>query len=70
MVVQLIMVLLGWDGGSTQIIEYFEVRNYPIFEDVDRKNPTTQTLLQAILSNKDVSKSLIYKKYKSKNSDK
>ena len=25
MVVKLIMVLLGWDGGSTQIIEYFEV---------------------------------------------
>ena len=27
MIVQLIMILLGWDSGSTQIIEYFEVRN-------------------------------------------
>tara|TARA_B100000470_G_scaffold213762_1_gene194528 strand:+ start:1728 stop:4457 length:2730 start_codon:yes stop_codon:yes gene_type:complete len=59
MVVQLIMVLLGY-GGSTQIVEYFEVRNYPLFEDVDRKNPTTQALLQAILQNKDLSTSLIY----------
>ena len=47
-VVQLIMVLLGFDGGSTQIVEYFEVRNYPLFDDVDRKNPTTQALLQAL----------------------
>lgn len=58
-VVQLIMVLLGY-GGSTQVVEYFEVRNYPLFEDVDRKNPTTQALLQAILQNKDLSTSLIY----------
>jgi hypothetical protein len=60
LVVQLIMVLLGFDGGSTQIVEYFEVRNYPLFDDVDRKNPTTQALLQAILANKDLSTSLIY----------
>ena len=31
MVVQLIMVLLGWDSGSTQIIEYYEVHNIPLF---------------------------------------
>ena len=60
MVVQLIMVLLGYDGGSSQTVEYFEVRNYPLFEDVDRKNPLTQTLLQSILEDKDLSTSLIY----------
>ena len=60
MVIQLIMVLLGFDGGSTQIIEYFEVRNYPLFEDVDHKNPIQQSLLQAVLADKDLSTSLIY----------
>jgi hypothetical protein len=60
MVVQLIMVLLGFDGGSTQIIEYFEVRNYPLFDDVDSKNPIQQSLLQSILSDKDLSTTLIY----------
>ena len=60
MVVQLIMVLLGFDGGSTQIIEYFEVRNYPLFDDVDHKNPIQQSLLQSILADKDLSTSLIY----------
>jgi hypothetical protein len=59
-VVQLIMVLLGYDGGSTQIIEYFEVRNYPLFDDVDKKNPIQQSILQAILSNQDLSSTLIY----------
>jgi len=60
MVIQLIMVLLGFDGGSTQIIEYFEVRNYPLFDDIDHKNPIQQSLLQSILSNKDLSTTLIY----------
>ena len=59
-VIQLIMVLLGYDGGSTQVIEYFEVRNYPLFEDVDSKNPIQQSILQSILSNKDLSTTLIY----------
>ncbi|MDC3375245.1 hypothetical protein OAW27_00205 [bacterium] len=59
-VIQLIMVLLGYDGGSSQTIEYFEVRNYPLFEDVDNKNPIQQSVLQSVLSDKDLSASLIY----------
>ena len=58
--VQLVMVLLGFDSGSTQVVEYFEVRNYPLFDDIDKKNPLTQSLLQAILANKDLSSTLIF----------
>ena len=54
------MVLLGFDSGSTQVVEYFEVRNYPLFDDIDKKNPLTQSLLQAILANKDLSSTLIF----------
>lgn len=60
MVVQLIMVLLGYDGGSTQIVEYFEVRNYPLFEDVDRRNPIRNSIIQSVVGNKDVGSNLIY----------
>ena len=60
MVVQLIMVLLGWDSGSTQIIEYYEVHNIPLFEDVDNKNPLLSSILQSIVSGRDISSNLIY----------
>ena len=59
-VILLIMVLLGYDTGGTQIVEYFEVRNYPLFNDVDKKNPVQQSILQAILSDKDIATNLIY----------
>ncbi len=60
MVVQLIMVLLGMDGGSTQIIEYYEVHNVPLFEDVDRKNPLLKSIISSIISEQDVASNLIY----------
>lgn len=60
MVVQLIMVLLGWDGGSTQVIEYFEVHNVPLFDDVDNKNPLLNSLLQSIIEEQDITSNLIY----------
>jgi hypothetical protein len=60
LVVHLIMVLLGYDGGSTQVTEYFEVRNYPLFEDVDRKNPIRNSIIQSVIGNKDVGSNLIY----------
>ena len=59
-VILLIMVLLGYDTGGSQTVEYFEVRNYPLFNDVDKKNPIQQSILQAILSDKDVATNLIY----------
>jgi len=59
-VILLIMVLLGYDTGGTQTVEYYEVRNYPLFGDVDKKNPIAQSILQSILSDKDLSSTLIY----------
>ena len=60
MVVQLIMVLFGYDGGSTQIVEYFEVRNYPLFEDVDNRTPVKNSVLKSVISGADVSANLAY----------
>ena len=60
MVVQLIMVLLGMDGGSTQIIEYYEVHNIPLFDDVDKKNPLLNSVLQSVIENQDITGNLIY----------
>jgi len=60
MVIQLIMILLGWDSGSTQVIEYYEVHNVPLFDDVDRKNPLLNSLLQAVLQDKDIASNLLY----------
>jgi hypothetical protein len=60
MVVQLIMVLLGWDSGSTQIIEYYEVHNIPLFDDVDNKNPLLNSLIRSIVNNQDIASNLIY----------
>ena len=60
MVVHLIMVLLGWDSGSTHIIEYYEVHNIPLFDDVDNKNPLLNSILSSILAGKDIAGNLIY----------
>ena len=60
MVVQLIMVLLGMDTGSTQVIEYYEVHNIPLFDDVDKKNPLLNSILQSVIENQDIAGNLIY----------
>jgi len=60
MIVQLIMILLGWDSGSSQTIEYYEVHNIPLFDNVDKKNPLLQSVIQSILEDKDIATSLIY----------
>ena len=60
MVVQLIMILLGWDSGSSQVIEYYEVHNIPLFDDVDKKNPLLNSVLQSVIENQDISGNLIY----------
>ena len=60
MVVQLIMVLLGMDGGSTQIIEYYEVHNIPLFDNVDKKNPLLNSILSSIIAERDIASNLIY----------
>ena len=60
MVVQLIMVLLGMDTGSTQIIEYYEVHNIPLFDDVDKKNPLLNSIISSVLADQDIASNLIY----------
>ena len=60
MIIHLIMILLGWDGGSTQIIEYYEVHNVPLFDDVDKKNPLQQSVIQSVIEGKDIASNLIY----------
>jgi hypothetical protein len=60
MVIHLIMVILGWDSGSTQIIEYFEVHNVPLFDDPDNNNPLRNSILTSILQEKDIASNLIY----------
>ena len=60
MVVQAVMVLLGFDGGSTQVIEYYEVHNVPLFDDVDDKNPLQQSIIQSIVSDEDIASNLLY----------
>jgi|LWDU01.1.fsa_nt_gi hypothetical protein len=60
MVVQMIMVLLGWDGGSSQTIEYYEIHNVPLFDEPDKKNPLLQSVIQSVLKDGDIASSLIY----------
>ena len=58
-IVHLIMVILGWVPDS-QTIEYFEVRNYPLFGDPDRQNPILSGLVTSILQETDITTDLIY----------
>jgi hypothetical protein len=58
-VIEFIMMLLGYDDIS-QTIEYFEVHNFPLFDDPDRLNPLLTTAQEAILGGKDIAGELIY----------
>ena len=60
-ILELVMTLLGFGGDTTtQVIEYFEVHNFPLFTDVDEKNPLLNTVRNAILSGNDIAGDLIY----------
>ena len=59
-VVELIMVLLGWDGGSTQIIEYYEVHNIPLFDERDLNETLTSTVLASIRDGTPLISDLVY----------
>lgn len=58
-VIHLIMILLGWEPDS-HTIEYFEVRNIPLFTDVDQKNPLLAVIMTAIRSGSNMSKDITY----------
>ena len=60
-ILELVMTLLGFGGDTTtQVIEYFEVHNFPLFTDVDKSNPLLQTVQSSILSGSDISADLIF----------
>ena len=59
-IIQLIMVILGLAEGTSQTIEYFEVFNFPLYDNLDQKNPLLNTVLSSILKNADISKNLLY----------
>lgn len=57
-ILEFIMSLLGFSSGQT--IEYFEVRNIPLFEDADDGNPLLNVIRRSILTNTDLASDLIY----------
>lgn len=58
-IIEIIMVLLGYDADG-QTIEYFEVRNIPLFEEPDGRNPHLESIIKSILGGTDISKDLLY----------
>ena len=52
-------VILNTDTQS-QIIEYYEVHNIPLFPDPDRQNPLLQSVAQSVVGNTDITANLIY----------
>ena len=44
-VITAVMVILGYDGGSTQVVEYYEVHNIPLFTDDQLTEPLTSAVL-------------------------
>ena len=59
-IVQLIMVLLGCDGGSTQIIEYYEVHNFPLFTNKDLNITLVDTVVNSVRNNTSLISDLIF----------
>jgi hypothetical protein len=58
-IIELVMVLLGYDE-TTQVIEYFDIHNVRLFNDVDNLNPLLEVVRRSILSNQDIAEELIY----------
>lgn len=55
-----IMILLGFEFGEDQIIEYFEVRNVPLFDEDDHGFPIANIVKRAVLREDDITGELIY----------
>jgi len=58
-IIHLIMILLGWKPDG-QTVEYFEVRNVPLFNRVDQKNPLLETVRNATYNNENLSANIVY----------
>jgi len=58
-IIELIMTLLGFKE-TTQVIEYFEVYNLPLFNDVDNLNPLSELVKETVLGNQDIAQELVY----------
>lgn len=61
-IIQLIMVILGFIGPTEQTIEYFEVRNHPLFRDFDNNenNPLLSVILGSIMRGSDMVTDVLY----------
>ena len=59
-IIQLIMILLGWEPEG-QTIEYFEVRNIPLFDDpLSSGNSLKNTVLSSVLNNTNLTTDILY----------
>lgn len=58
-VVTVVMTLLGFNQED-QVVEYFDVRNVPLFEDPDKQNPLVQVIARSILTNQDIASEVLY----------
>ena len=59
-VIQLINILLGWNQEHDQVIEYFEVQNFPLFPNDTINNPLANSVLDSVVNNTDIAEDLIY----------
>jgi len=59
-VVTAIMVILGYDGGSTQVVEYYEVHNIPLFTDEDLTVTLTSAIQSSIYNETSLISELIF----------
>lgn len=57
-VISFLMALLGQTDET--IIEYYEVHNVPLFDDVDEQNPQLNTLMRSVFTETDIAGDLIY----------
>ena len=59
-VITAVMVILGYDGGSTQVVEYYEVHNIPLFTDDQLTEPLTSAVLASQKHHTSLTSELLY----------
>ena len=59
-VIEAVSVILFGPADTIQIVEYYEVRNVPLFANPDNKDALVNSILLSVLGNKDVTGNLLY----------
>jgi len=59
-VIEAVSVILFGPDDTIQIVEYYEVRNVPLFANPDNKDALVNSILLSVLGNKDVTGNLLY----------